>query len=116
VLEHLGQLKHVHVAIAAWCDNTPTVSWTNQLSSSRSAVTGRLTRALALRIHAKNEASPLISVSIAGVHNTMADMASRTFSRNSATAGTFNYSDSDFLQSFATSFSHSRTTRGASSA
>ena len=33
VLEHLVSLKHVHVA--AWCDNTPTVSWTNKLSSSR---------------------------------------------------------------------------------
>jgi len=58
VLEHLVSLKHVHVA--AWCDNTPTVSWTNKLSSSRSLVAGRLTRALALRIH-ENEASPLVS-------------------------------------------------------
>jgi hypothetical protein len=39
-LEHLVALKHVHVA--AWCDNTPTVSWTNKLSSSRSQVAGRL--------------------------------------------------------------------------
>jgi hypothetical protein len=28
VLEHLVSLKHVHVA--AWCDNTPKVSWTNK--------------------------------------------------------------------------------------
>jgi hypothetical protein len=101
VLEHLVHLKHVHVA--AWCDNTPTVSWTNKLSSARSAVAGRLTRALALRIHA-NEASPLISVSIAGVDNTMADVASRTFHNNSATASTFAISDTEFLQFFDTSF------------
>jgi hypothetical protein len=54
VLEHLVHLNHVHVA--AWCDNTPTVSWTNKLSSSRSAVAGHLTRALTMRIHT-NEAS-----------------------------------------------------------
>jgi hypothetical protein len=41
VLEHLVKLKHVHVA--TWCDNTPTVSWTNKLSSSCSAIAGRLT-------------------------------------------------------------------------
>jgi hypothetical protein len=76
VLEHLVSLRHVHVA--AWCDNTPTVSWTNKLSLSRLCVAGILTRALAMRIHA-NEASPLVSVSIAGTDNTMADAASRTF-------------------------------------
>jgi hypothetical protein len=101
VLEHLVALRHVHVA--AWCDNTPTVSWTNKLSSSRSSVAGRLTRALAMRIHA-NEASPLISVSIAGVDNRMADVASRTFSRHAVADNTFAISDEDFLQMFATSF------------
>jgi hypothetical protein len=101
VLEHVVALRHVHVA--AWCDNTPTVSWTNKLSSSRSSVAGRLTRALALRIHA-NKASPLVSISIAGIKNTMADTASRTFSRHSANSNTFHISDKDFLQSFAASF------------
>jgi hypothetical protein len=62
VLEHLVSLRHMHVA--AWCDNTPTVSWTNKLSSSRSQVAGHLTWALAMHLHA-NEASPLVSVSIA---------------------------------------------------
>jgi hypothetical protein len=101
VLEHLTDLRHLHVA--AWCDNTPTVSWTKKLSSSRSAIAGRLTRALAMRILA-NEASPLISVSIAGTENRMADMASRTFHRNTATATTFDISDDEFLHMFATSF------------
>ena len=101
VLEHLVCLKHVHVA--AWCDNTPTVSWTNKLSSSKSMVASRLTRALALRIHA-NDASPLISVSIAGVHNQMADIASRTFRADSATSDTFRLSDDAFLRFFADSF------------
>jgi hypothetical protein len=101
VLEHVVSLKHVHVA--AWCDNTPTVSWTNKLSSSRSRVASRLVRALAMRIHV-NEASPLISVSIAGTDNKMADMASRTFSRHSAQQDTFDTSDSDFLHLFSATF------------
>jgi hypothetical protein len=42
VLEHLVALKHVYIAV--WCDsNTPTVSWTNKLSSSKSAIAGCLT-------------------------------------------------------------------------
>jgi hypothetical protein len=101
VLEHVVSLKHVHVA--AWCDNTPTVSWTNKLSSSRSRVAGRLVRALAMRIHV-NEASPLVSVSIAGTDNKMADMASRTFSRHSAQRDTFDTSDIEFLHLFAATF------------
>ena len=32
VLEHLAPLRYTHVA--AWCDNTPTVSWTNKLNAS----------------------------------------------------------------------------------
>jgi hypothetical protein len=101
VLEHLVLLRHVHVA--AWCDNTPTVSWTNKLSSSCSRVAGRLTRALAMRLHA-NEASPLVSVSIAGIDNKMADAASRTFHKQSATSETFAISDDAFLHSFAATF------------
>ena len=76
VLENLTDLKHVHVA--AWCDNTPTVSWANKLNSAKSRVAARLVRALSLRIQV-NEASPLITVSIAGTDNVMADVASRAF-------------------------------------
>ena len=101
VLEQLAPLHHVH--ITAWCDNTPTVSWTNKLSASRSPIAGRLTRALAIRIHV-NEASPLTSLSIAGIDNTMADTASRTFHRNTATELTFTIPDDDFLLTFNSSF------------
>ena len=76
VLKQLAPLRHIHVA--AWCDNTPTVSWTNKLSATRSPIAGRLTRALAMHIHI-NEASPLTSLSIAGINNTMADTTSCTF-------------------------------------
>ena len=80
VLEHLAPLRFAHAA--AWCDNTPTVSWANKMSSSKSMVAARLVRALAIRLHT-NQASPLITWSIAGVRNVMADTASRVF--NNAT-------------------------------
>ena len=100
-LEHLVPLWHVH--ITAWCDNTPTVSWTNKLSVSRSPIAGHLTHALAMRIHV-NEASLLTSLSIAGVNNTMADTASCTFHRNTATDHTFVISDTEILLTFNSSF------------
>ena len=56
VVEHLALLHHVHVA--TWCDNTPTVSWTNKLSASRSPITGCLTRALAMCIHISKDSPP----------------------------------------------------------
>ena len=101
VLEQLAPLHHAH--ITAWCDNTPTVSWTNKLSTSRSPIAGHLTRALAMRIHV-NEASPLTSLSITGVDNTMADTASCTFHRNTATELTFTIPDDEFLLTFNSSF------------
>ena len=75
----------------------------NKLSASRSPIAGRLTRALAMRIHI-NEASPLTSLSIAGINNTMADTASRTFHHNTATDHTFSIHDDEFLLTFNSSF------------
>jgi hypothetical protein len=73
VLEMLVLLKHEHVA--AWCDNTSTVSWAQRMTSSRSRISHRLVRALMMRINALmmrinvNEASPLVTVSIQGCRN-----------------------------------------------
>lgn len=78
VLEHVAPMKLAHAA--AWCNNTPTVSWANKLSSSKSMIAARLTQALAMQLHT-NQASPLTTWSIAGVLNKMADMASRLFHR-----------------------------------
>ena len=103
VLEHLTSMDGVHAA--AWCDNTPTVSWTNKLSSSKSMVAARLTRALATWLMV-NKASPLVSWSIAGVLNKMADMASRTFHRFSVHGTTFAIDDCEFLHTFNTRFPH----------
>ena len=47
---------------------------------------------------------PLTSLSIAGINNTMADTASRTFHHNTATELTFTIPDDDFLLTFNSSF------------
>jgi hypothetical protein len=78
VLEQIAQqsLKFSHVGI--FCDNTPSVAWANRLTSSKSIIAGHLLRALALRQHL-HQTSPLLTISIAGEANTMADVASRSF-------------------------------------
>ena len=101
ILEHLMVLWHVHMA--AWCNNTPTISWTNKLSASHSPVAGCLTCALAMWIHV-NGASPLTSLSIASVNNTMADMALWTFHHNMATTETIDINDDDFFHLFNSHF------------
>ena len=100
--EHLAIFQHIHMA--AWCDNTPIVSWTNKLSASSSPVAGCLTHALAMQIHI-NEASPLTSLSTASVDNQMANIASRTFHHNTATPNAFAiFSNDDFLHLFNSTF------------
>ncbi len=67
VLEHLvTDLKHQHAA--AWVDNTSAVSWANKLAARQTKVAGRLLRTLALRMRI-NEASPMVTLSIAGKDN-----------------------------------------------
>jgi hypothetical protein len=103
VLEHLTSLKFAHTA--AWCDNTPTVSWANKLSSSKSMVAARLVWALAMRLHV-HQASPLVTWSIAGINNIMADTASRLFHRTNAKGETFAIPDDAFLHNFNSRFPH----------
>ena len=77
VLEKISPttLKYTHIALL--CDNTPTVAWTVRLSTSKSTITGHLLHALAL--HQQTQRSlPLLSTSIAGSNNQMADIASRS--------------------------------------
>ena len=99
VLEQLVDLKHQHAA--AWVDNTSTVSWASKLSSTKSKVGQRLVRALCLR-HCINESSPLAPLSIAGVNNEMADLASRSFKKSGK--GTYQLTDSQFLFKFNSDF------------
>ena len=79
VLEQLVDLKHQHAA--AWVDNKSTVAWATKLASNRSKVAQRLIRALSLR-HCANESSPLAALSIMGIRNRMADVASRSFRKS----------------------------------
>ena len=99
VLEQLVDLKHKHAA--AWVDNTSTVSWATKLSSTKSKAGQRLVRALCLR-HCVNESSPLAALSIAGVRNKMADLASRSFKQ--AGRDTYDLSDTNFLLKFQSDF------------
>ena len=95
VLEHITPLRHKHVG--AYCDNTPTVSWTAKMASKRSSIGGRLVRALALR-QRMTRSSPLVAVSIAGVDNDMADVSSRSFKLKGNAWGCA--TDDDFLHLF----------------
>jgi hypothetical protein len=63
-------------------DNTPTVSWSTRMADkSQSHTAGRLLRGLAA-IQRASQAGPLTVASIAGVENSMADVASRSFGQN----------------------------------
>ena len=98
VLENIcpTNLQHSHVGI--FCDNTPAVAWATRLASSKSKIGGHLCRALALRQHV-HRSSPLLTVSIAGVNNDMADVASRAAKNTAA-----NISQSNFLALFKSKF------------
>ena len=94
VLENISPicLKHAHVGI--FCDNTPAVAWATRLSASKSPIGGHLCRALALRQHV-HRASPILTVSIAGIKNDMADVASRACKNISSDSNSH-----DFLSMF----------------
>jgi hypothetical protein len=78
-LELTHNVRHAHAAIAS--DNTATVAWARRLDSKRSHVAKRLLRVLAVRQRVCR-ASPLLTISIAGKDNDMADAASRWFRNN----------------------------------
>jgi len=99
VLEQLVDIKHKHTA--SWIDNKSTVSWASKLSSKKSRVGQRLVRALALR-HCATESSPLAPLTIAGLRNLMADLASRSFKK--AGKGTYELTDLAFLLKFNSDF------------
>ena len=73
-LEHLlPSLQHAQAGLQ--CDNSSTVSWTKKFTA-RSFRAGHLLRALTLRQQLCRSA-PLLVISIAGLDNDMADVASR---------------------------------------
>ena len=98
VLEQIAPKSLQFSTVGIFCDNTPAVSWSNRLQSSKSVVAGHLLRVLALRQHT-HRSSPCLTVSIAGVLNIMADQASRSFEKAQYT----NTNDS-FLTVFSKTF------------
>jgi len=92
------ELKHEHVCLLS--DNSPSVSWLERMSSRKSVVAGRLLRALSIRMR-ECRASPLTPLHIPGVHNTIADIPSRSFGYKKE----WHYEvDTDFLQFFNSQF------------
>jgi len=76
VLETIADLTHAHIWLG--CDNTPTVAWASRLLATKTPVAARILRILTLRMMVC-QASPITAASIPGVVNTMADIASRSF-------------------------------------
>jgi hypothetical protein len=98
VLECISPIHLKHAHIGMFCDNTPAVAWSTKLASSKSVIGGHLCRALAVRQHV-HQASPLLTVSIAGIKNDMADIASRAAKTTSLALHNTN-----FLSHFNTTF------------
>ena len=78
VLEKISPVSLKYASIGIHCDNTASVSWANKLNATSSVVAGQLLKSLATRIHV-HQAAPLLTASIPGEDNTMADIASRSF-------------------------------------
>ena len=66
--------------VALFSDNSPSISWVERLASRRSLVGSRLVRALALRMKICG-VCPLTPLHVAGIQNSMADVASRSFGK-----------------------------------
>jgi hypothetical protein len=82
VIEHAAPAEYLHhVSVATKADNTNAVSWTNKFRCSQDPTANRLLKALTLRLH-KFHAAPFNVSHIAGVHNKMADVASREHPTN----------------------------------
>lgn len=92
----LPSLVGVHVA--AFCDNTSAVSWSNKLATSTSRAAARLLGRLGMSI-LESKASPLMTLSIEGEHNDMADVSSRAFKE-----GKYHAAAADLVSYFNTHF------------
>jgi len=71
--------------IAAGCDNSPTVAWASRLLSSWAKVAVHLLHILALRMLTW-QASPMTVYHLPGAINTMADLASHSFTAHPTNA------------------------------
>ena len=88
-----------HKRAVAFCDNTPSVAWVTRMASRSSRVGARLVRGLAIRARAMEMCLPS-ALSVPGASNDMADVASRSFRRESGAVMT----DDELLSHFASHF------------
>lgn len=63
---------------AVFSDNSPTISWTDRLTTRSSKVTNQLVSTLAMRMKEKH-VSPLTTLYIKGKENAMTDTPSRSY-------------------------------------
>jgi hypothetical protein len=77
VLEHTLGDDMLGAQMAIGCDNSPAVAWTTRMATrSESPIAFRLLRGLAMRQRVTQSAPPAV-FHVAGVNNTLADVASR---------------------------------------
>ena len=100
LLEKLVDMPNTQSAV--WCDNTSAVSWTVKMNSQKSVIGQQLTRILSLRMLV-NKSSHLAALSIAGVDNDLADLASRSF-KKTGVHGNYDLTDEEFLTKFNSDF------------
>ncbi len=99
-----GAPKMKHAPLGTLCDNTPTVSWIDQMTlKSKSPTTGCLLRGLAFMLYCCH-AGWLTTVHVPGVENVMADIASHPSKVQTLFCASSPLSNTDFLSSFDTTF------------
>ncbi|EJK60343.1 hypothetical protein THAOC_19318, partial [Thalassiosira oceanica] len=93
------------MTVGTLCDNTPTVSWIENMASKASTpAAGRLLRGLAIMMLGA-QMGPLITTHVAGDDNIMADIASRpTKAKQYFRAQSDHLTDPAFLKHFSTAF------------
>jgi hypothetical protein len=99
-----GAPKMKHAPLGTLCDNTPIVSWIDQMASkSKSPTAGRLLRDLAFMLYCCH-AGRLTTVHMPGVENVMADIASRPYKAQTLFCASSQLSNTNFLSMFNTAF------------
>jgi hypothetical protein len=99
-----GAPKMKHAPLGTLCDNTPTVSWIDQMASkSKSPTAGHLLRGLAFMLYCCH-AGRLTTVHVPGVENVLVDIASRPSKAQTLFCALSLLSNTNFLSSINTAF------------
>jgi hypothetical protein len=99
-----GAPKMKHAPLGTLCDNTPTVSWIDQMASkSKSPTAGRLLQGLAFMLYCCH-VGRLTTVHVPGVENVIVDIASRPSKAQTLFCASSPLSNTNFLSLFDTPF------------